>query len=248
MKPQIVAEAEPGIHNADLPAATAKILQGATWKKNRVVTILPTADMIHAKVAHSHASLIFPPNQGAHRMLAMGHEVGVAYTTAIEEILAHPDMSNWEFVLTLEHDNIVPADGLVKLINRMHELPHISAISGIYFMKSWEPMAHVWGRVDLDPVPNYRPCPPPPPGEFRETFGTSMGMTLFRLAMFRDERLRRPWFKTHNGDEGQGCATQDLAFWSDARKYGYRCGVDANVLVGHIDYDGKFSGIPGFVF
>lgn len=236
-----------GIHNEDLPAATAKILQGVSWKKNRVITILPSADMIHAKVAMSHAALMFPPNQGVHRMLCLGHEVGVAYSAAIKEVLAHPDLSQWEYVLTLEHDNIIPADGVIKLMNRMQELPHISAISGLYFMKSWEPMAHIWGRVDLDPVVNYRPCPPVP-GQFVETYGTSMGMTLFRLSMFKDERLASPWFKTLNGDEGKGLGTQDLTFWNDARKYGYRCGVDCSVLVGHIDYDGKFSGIPGFVF
>lgn len=236
-----------GLHNADPHATASKILQGTSWRKNRVISILPSADMIHAKVALSHAALTFPPNQGAHRMLALGHEVGDAYSTAIAEILAHPELSQWEFILTLEHDNIVPQDGLVKLINRMHELPHISAISGLYFMKSWEPMAHIWGRVDLDPQVNYRPCPPVP-GQFVETYGTSMGMTLFRLSMFKDERLARPWFKTLNGDEGQGVGTQDLTFWNDARKYGYRCGVDCNVPVGHIDYDGKFSGNKGFVF
>ena len=48
-------------------------------------------------------------------------------------------------------------------------------------------------------------------------------------------KLRRPWFKTLNGSEGGGVGTQDLYFWVDARKYGYRCAVDCNVLVGHYD-------------
>ncbi len=59
-----------------------------------------------------------------------------------------------------------------------------------------------------------------------------MGFTMFRMAMFRDERLRRPWFKTPASRE-EGCATQDLYFWNDARKYGYRCAIDCAVKVGH---------------
>jgi hypothetical protein len=60
-----------------------------------------------------------------------------------------------------------------------------------------------------------------------------MGFNLWRMKMFRDERLRKPWFKTIAGKEGVG--TQDLYFWADARKYGYRCAIDCDVLVGHYD-------------
>ena len=49
--------------------------------------------MISAKVALSHWNLIFPPNNGVFRMLCLGMEVGDAYSQAIEQILAHPDLS-----------------------------------------------------------------------------------------------------------------------------------------------------------
>jgi hypothetical protein len=60
-----------------------------------------------------------------------------------------------------------------------------------------------------------------------------MGFNLWRISTFKDEKLRKPWFKTVAGSEGVG--TQDLYFWSDARKNGYRCAVDNSVLVGHWD-------------
>jgi hypothetical protein len=63
-----------------------------------------------------------------------------------------------------------------------------------------------------------------------------MGFNLWRLKMFHDKRLRRPWFKTIAGKEG--CSTQDLYAWSDFRKYGYRCAVDCAIGVGHIDEQG----------
>jgi hypothetical protein len=66
-----------------------------------------------------------------------------------------------------------------------------------------------------------------------------MGFNIWRLNMFKDEKLRKPWFKTVADSTGLG--TQDLYFWGDARKYGYRCAIDCSVKVGHYDHDGKFG-------
>jgi hypothetical protein len=35
--------------------------------------------------------------------------------------------------------------------------------------------------------------------------------------------------------------TQDLYFWGDAKKYGYRCAIDCDVMVGHYDLTGQFG-------
>ena len=97
---------------------------------------------------------------------------------------------------------------------------------------------HIWGEL-ADPVMNCRPQVPRA-GELVECYGTSMGFNLWRTSMFRDPRLKRPWFRTLcSATEGIG--TQDLAAWNDFRKYGYRCAVDCSVLVGHHDLEGKFG-------
>jgi hypothetical protein len=80
-------------------------------------------------------------------------------------------------------------------------------------------------------VLNFRPQVPT--GGLQECCGTGMGFNLFRLSMFKDEKLRKPWFKTQTKD---GMATQDLHFWSNARQFGYRCAVDCDVKVGHYDH------------
>ena len=54
--------------------------------------------------------------------------------------------------------------------------------------------------------------------------------------MFKDERLRKPWFKTLTGKDGEGTGTQDLYAWNDFRKYGYRGFVDCGCKVGHYDH------------
>jgi hypothetical protein len=229
-KPELVGLG-PGKHNEGIEAAFQRVMEGATWKNQRVVVVMPASKDIPTKVALSHWSLMFPPNQPVFRMLALGQEVGEAYCNSIEAILAHDELSKWEYVLTIEHDNIPPPDGLLKLIKRMDQHPEYSCIGGLYWVKGEGSPPQIWGDPS-DPVTNFRPMPPRP-GELVECCGTGMGFNLWRMGMFKDERLRRPWFKTVAGAEGIG--TQDLYAWSDFRKHGHRCAVDCDVLVGHYD-------------
>lgn len=240
MKPQLI---EVGRHNADLPKSTLRIVQGGSWKKQRTVMLIPAGPTIPTKVYLSHCALIFPPNQAAHRMAAIGMEVGQAFSDSIAEIISHPELGQWEYLLTIEHDNCPPQDGLVKLIERMDKHPEYACIGGLYWTKGEGGVPQIWGDIK-DPLMNFRPQAPDPNGGLVECWGTGMGFNLWRLAMFKDERLRRPWFKTLNGSEGQGVGTQDLYFWGDARKHGYRCAIDCSVKVGHYDLEGKFSGVP----
>lgn len=220
-----------GLRNQDLQKSITSYIQGGSWKKQRIIMIVPAANNIPAKVYLAHLGLIFPPNQMHHKMLALGMEVGDAYSQAIELILSHPDISTWEYVLTVEHDNGPPSDGVLKLVKRMEENPQFSCIGGLYWTKGEGGVPQIWGDVK-DPVVNFRPQPPVP-GELVECCGTGMGFNLWRLSMFKDPRLRKPWFKTIAGVEGVG--SQDLYAWADFRKYGYRCAIDCDVLVGHYD-------------
>ena len=133
-------------------------------------------------------------------------------------MLSHPDLSTWEWILCVEQDNAAPPDGLLKLIARMEEHPELSAISGLYWTKgpgsdgmSGGGVPQIWGSVAPGEPLNFRPQPPRP-GELVECMGIGQGFGLFRLAMFKDTRLRRPWFVTQKG--AGGVSTQDLYFWT----------------------------------
>src|SRR6185295_8541434 len=134
-----------GLHNADVGAAAARIIKGGTWKRQRVVLILPAGESIPAKVALSHWNLIFPPNQGVARILAQGMEVGDAYSETIAQVLAHQAFSDWEYILTIEHDNCPPPDGVLKLIERMENHPEFACIGGLYFTKGEGGVPQIWG-------------------------------------------------------------------------------------------------------
>jgi hypothetical protein len=220
-----------GEHNKRFEGSAARIMQGASWKKQRIVVLLPASDTMSTKVALSHWNLIFPPNNGVFRMLCLGMEVGEAYSQAIEMVLANPELSKWEYFLTIEHDNVPPADGVMQLVESMDKHPKFDAISGLYWTKGYGGVPQIWGDPK-DPVLNFRPQVPLPE-QVQETNGIGMGFALWRIKIFRDKELRKPWFKTIAGKEGLG--TQDLYFWGDAKKRGYRCAVDTRVKVGHYD-------------
>lgn len=245
MKPALVIQDLGGAHNSDVKTR-ARLIKGGTWKRQRVVVIVPADDLMPAKAALAHWNLAFPPNNGVVKILAQGMEVGDAYSTAIEHVLNHPDLSQWEYILTVESDNLPPADGAIKLMEQMEAHPEFACIGGLYYCKGPGGCAHIWGDI-RDPIVNYRPQPPAEDGGIIECYGSSMGFHLWRMSMFKDTRLQKPWFRTLNGKDGTGLGTQDLVFWGEARKYGYRTAVDCSVKVGHIDWSGSF-GEKGFVW
>jgi hypothetical protein len=228
MQPQIVG-LNAGVHNAQLSKSAARIVDHGHWKKQRTVTIIPAGGMMPTKAAIALRNLMFPPNQPMHLIAALGMEVGEAYSQTIEQVLAHPDLSKWEYLLTVEHDNIPPSDGVLALMARMEQHKEFSCIGGLYWTKGVGGVPQIWGDA-RDPIINFRPQAPIP-GQLVECCGTGMGFNLWRMKMFHDKRLPRPLFRTVAGKEGIG--TQDLTFWQEARKLGYRCAIDCAVTVGH---------------
>lgn len=222
-----------GKHNENIDATTARLIEAGSWKDQKIVVIVPAASMVHAKVAICWMNLAFPPNQARVPFLAQGTEVGEAYSIAIEAVLGHPDLSQWPYILTVEHDNVPPPFAVIDLLKAMEEHPEYDCISGLYFTKGEGGCAQIWGNPMETPL-SFKPQPPKA-NEIVECCGTGMGFALWRMSMFKDERLARPLFKTKQGEADGGLGTQDLAFWAEARKYGYRCAVDCRVKVGHID-------------
>jgi hypothetical protein len=237
--PQIISLDLGGRHNADLEAARQRLAIEGAYKDLSTVVLVPAFGSIPTKVVASWLSLMNPPNGRVARIWALGLEVGEAFSQTIQNIVEHPELREFKYLLTLEHDNAPPSDGLVRLLATAEAHPELSAVGGLYWTKGPGGQPQIWGDPRA-PMQNFRPQLPDPNGGLVECCGTGMGFTLFRLAMFRDERLRRPWFKTI-ADAEHGTGTQDLYFWGDARQYGHRCAIDCSVRVGHYDLEGKFG-------
>lgn len=235
MQPQILA-ADVGVNNTNLDAVIKRVSATSNWKRLDTIMLIPAGGQVPTKVVASWLNLYAPPNNKFYRMFCVGMEVGEAFSTAIENILAHPELSTYKYILTAEHDNVAQPDALLKLLAQMEAHPEFACIGATYFTKGPEGVAQIWGDP-RDPNMNFRPQVPIP-NTLQECCGTGMGFNLWRLEMFKDERLRKPWFKTQT--EG-GISTQDLYFWGNARQFGYRCAVDTSIPCGHYDYEGKFG-------
>lgn len=230
-----------GFHNADLHATNARLSMEGSWKKQRILYVIPGGDKIRAEVYLSHRSIVFPPNQMMVPLYIKGAEVGTAYQECLDFALRDPNLREFEFMMTIEHDNIVQPNVVIRLLTAMEKHPQYAAISALYFTKGEGGAPQCWGDI-RDPVVNFRPQIPQP-GQVMECYGIGMGMALWRMQMFREmdeKKVPRPWFRTvGHKPEDQGVGTQDLQFWLMARNLGYRCAVDCTTTAGHIDDWGR---------
>ncbi len=211
-----------------------RLRKAGNYRDQSTICIMVNRDAhIHMRVALGWFNLVAPMNQRFYRLPVLNMEVGAAYQTAFEQILSHPELSKWKYILTLESDNIPPPDGLLKLLEDMEE---IDIVGGLYWTKGDQGQPMIYGDPSVMPV-NF--WPQIPQNEcIQRCNGLGMGFTLFKMEIFKDSRLVKPWFKTRQGmEEGRGMAmyTQDLYFFEKAIALGYRVGCDTRVKVGHFD-------------
>lgn len=228
----ILSETDGGAHNRSLAVAASRLLKGRGYADLSTIIIVPTRGMVPARSVENWMGLMTPMNQKAIRLFVQGMEVGDAYQQAIDFILAHPELSTWKYVLTLEEDNLPPPDGLLKLYESMGKY---AAVGGLYWTKGEGGMPMIYG--DPKGILGFAPQVPGL-DVVQECNGLGMGFTLFELDVFRNEKLTKPWFKTiQEWSQGIGAKayTQDLFFFEKLRRAGYRVACDTRVKVGHLD-------------
>lgn len=220
-----------GRHNADLDKSRDRLIAGNSYKDLSTVCIIPTRGMIHYKVVQSWMSLMSPMNQKFLRIFVANHEVADAYNAGIEMVLANPDLSKWKYILTLEEDNMPAPDGLLKLYEGIEKF---DVVSGLYWTKGEAGQPMIYGDPKVIPK-NFIPQLPQP-DTLQPANGLGMGFNLYKLSIFK--KMEKPWFKTvqkYEPGKGIECYTQDLKFYENASKLGYKFACDTRVKVGHYD-------------
>lgn len=224
-----------GHNNADLDAAIARLRRGGTYRDVSTVCVIPTpSGMISTKVATAIWSLVTPMNQKFTKFTVENMEVGDAYQQAVAMILDSSELSKWKYLLTIEHDNLPPQDGLLRLIE---SIKNYDAVGGLYWVKGEFGQPMIYGNPKVKPR-NYIPQLPRK-GELQECNGLGMGFTLFRIEMFRELRKAGHWplFKTVQDTEKGEIMTQDLRFFKTAGEAGYKFASDNRVAVGHLELE-----------
>lgn len=214
---------------------------GSTYREQSTFIIMPSRDeFIHHRVTSAFYGMIAPMNQKRGVAVVTGHEVGVAYNTAIQNILDHPELSRWEYIMTVETDNIVPPDAHKRLLETI-EAGKWDAVAGLYFTKGEINMPMAYGdpaRYESTGELEFTPrnvADAVAAGQVMPVNGVACGCTLWRTELFK--AIAAPWFVTVNDivdGQAQGF-TQDLYFCKRARMAGRRFAVDCRVKVGHLD-------------
>jgi len=231
-----------GLHNSQLQQSCDRLLRGGTYKDLSTIWIVATRGMIPARVVQSWLALMAPMNNKFTRIFVQGHEVGEAYNSGIEQILNHPELSKWKYILTVEEDNCPPPDGFIKLCQAMEEKTDLGhspdVVQGLYWTKGAEGQPMIYGNPLVMPR-NYLPQIPKI-NTLQECNGLGMGFNLWRTDIFR--KVPKPWFKTvqeYKLGQGVSMGTQDLYFFDKAAKEGFRFACDTRVKVGHWDEAGQ---------
>jgi hypothetical protein len=222
-----------GYHNGQLEDSILRLQRGRGNIDCSTVCLIPSRGMIPARVVQNWFNFISPMNQKFFKMTMIGMEVGEAYCAAIEMILANPELSKWKYILTLEDDNLPPPDGLLKLLEDMEE---VDVVGGLYWTKGPGGQPMIYGDINEVPL-NFRPQIPQL-NTLQRCNGLGMGFTLFKMDIFKDKRIEKPWFKTvqtYDPVKGSKAYTQDLHFFEKIKGLGYRVACDTRVLVGHFD-------------
>lgn len=238
---QPISEVVEAMRSPGLGYERVDLIQGNTYQDNSTVVIIPTRGMISYRVTNAIQHMLTPMNQKRALMYCAGDEVGKAYDRMIKQILADPVLSKWKYILTIEDDNLIPADAHVRLMETI-EWGNYDAVGGLYFTKGEVNMPMCYGdplEFQRTGIVDFRPR------DIREALkhghvvpcnGVAMGCTLYRMDLFR--QIEPPWFVTvADVIEGQGAMmfTQDLWFCQNAIKAGKKFAIDCRVKVGHLD-------------
>lgn len=234
MEPKIIADSGVGYHNENLEQSIERVDNSKMYKDLSTIIICPTRGMFPTRVVQSWMKLLKPMNQLiAGPIFAESMKVDDAYNSLIKYILDNPYLSKFKYVLTIEEDNMPPADGLLKLYENIDKY---DVVGGLYWSKDVNGFPMLFGDPEKDPMDSYPQVPKY--GEVQQVNALGMGFNLFKLDMFK--KIEEPWFKTLEGTEeetgGMQQITQDFYFYRKAAKEGYKFACDNRIRVGHYDH------------
>lgn len=236
MKPEILLPYMPGRQNEDLEKANARLTESKSYRDLSTVIVTPTRGgrSLCPRFVQAVSGLMRPMNQQVFGPIYMsGMEVGHAFNSAVEMIQANPVLSKFKYLLTLEDDNLMPPDGLLKLYESIGEY---DVVGSLYWTKGECGQPMIYGNPKQQPL-NFVPQQVQPE-TVQPCNGTGMGATLFKMEVFT--RLEKPWFETKQSwdpNSGVKCYTQDLWFYEKLIKSGGKIAVDTRIKTGHLDVE-----------
>lgn len=221
-----------GRHNSDLDFAIKRLNISHTAKDLSTICIIPTSGLIPAKVVDRWMNIASQMNQKFLRLPTITSNKYQTLNTTIEQILATPKMDEFKYILTMEENYLPPFDGLAKLFECIEEF---DVVGGLIFTKGEESKPMIYGYPQMLPS-NYAPVGIMGEG-IQPCLGLPLGFTLFKLDLFKDTRIPKPWFRTIGPYEvgKDNSVHDDQYFFENIHRLGYKVACDTRVKVAHIE-------------
>ena len=245
------------------------------WQK-RVLVFTPTTGLIRSEWAQARYGQIIPTNWSNVSMEQfLNPYVPVAYQLAdAQNLMAQKVVEeDYQWVIFIEHDNVIPADGFVKFNEYINE-NKIPVVSGLYFTKTeppepimyrgrgnsyygdWKLGDKVW--VDGVPFGFLLLSASLIKAAWKESPEYTLGNQVVRRVF---EQPNKIWFDEEKGGMVSKRGTTDLCWctrlmeeglfkkagWKNFQDMKYPFLVDTTIFVNHIDQKGKmypYGGIP----
>lgn len=250
------------------PEYTIEMPKGERKKwTNRILIFTPTTGIIRMEWVRARYGQIIPTNWSNVEMSPyISSYVPVEYQLAdAQNLMAkHVVEGDYEWVMYIEHDNVLPPDAFVRMNEYMID-GTIPVISGLYFTKSnppepilyrgrgtahfadWKLKDQVW--VDGIPFGFRLEHASLIKEAWKESPEYKVGDEVTRRVF---ERAEAYWFDPEHGMIVSTTGTTDLAWctrlmekglfekagWPEYQKMKYPFLVDTNIQVGHITNDG----------
>lgn len=211
-----------GRHNSSLPDSIQRLHRANSYRDLSTICILPTSGTVHAKVVQNWMAHLTQMNQKFVRLPIITKNKYDAINNAIQGIITTSGLKDFKYVLTMEEDVMPPYDGLIKLYENIEKF---DVVGGLVWSKGPGGKPQVYGIPHQMPQ-NYLPILPNPE-TVQPCLGLSTAFTLFKLSVFNDTRIPKPWFLP------TGAENAETYFFENIHKLGYTVACDTRVKVGH---------------
>lgn len=221
-----------GKHNADLEFSRNRLTVANSANNLSTICIVPTSGLIDTKVVEKWLIIASQMNQKFVRLPTITSDKYLTYNNTIEQILATPTLNEFKYLLTMEEDFLPPIDALIKLFENIEKYDVVGSLA---YTQGEEGKAMIYGHPEQIPA-TYLPIPPMGVDIIQPCLGVSTAFTLFKLDIFKDVKLPKPWFRTNlpyevgkpkNGHD-------DQYFFENIHKLGYKVACDTRVKLGRV--------------
>ena len=174
-------------------------------------------------------AIAYPPNYTKTTQICWGREIGEARNHMVHNALN----GGFEYILFLDDDVFPPPDIFIKLLSHQTDIA-----SALYCTKCEPSYPLIFEDEGNGCFTDWEL------GDVIKTWGCGLGATLINTRIFKEGKIKEPWFKTTKleaiGDpQGGGwhwrSGTEDLFFYTKVYDAGYELLVDTSIQCYHYD-------------